>query len=199
MACGGSRASDRGGRGVSPLCVRGRSRWALLAATAFLAGALTTTGVASAAGPWHGRIVDAETGAPLPGVVVLAYWTRLLPSLGGWADASLAAHEEVVTGADGRFEIAARASYTIPLVVKVSGPQWLIFKPGYGAWRLRGSREAFARGEPAEIEMPRLRTPDERLAFLDRFHRPTHVIEPEQMPRLTEAWTAERRALGLGD
>jgi hypothetical protein len=156
-------------------------------------------GGASAGGPWHGRVVDAETGEPLGGVVVLAYWTRLLPSLGGWAEATLSAMEEVVTDADGRFTIGARASYTIPLVVKVVGPEWVIFKPGYGVWHPRGSREAFARGEPTEIGLRRLRTPGERLAFLDRLGRPTHIIEPEQMPRLTEAWRAERGALGLGN
>ena len=40
---------------------------------------------AEAAGPWNARVVDAETGQPLEGVVVLAYWIKYTSSWGGWA------------------------------------------------------------------------------------------------------------------
>ena len=37
---------------------------------------LLTPGTAEAAGPWRARVVDAENGAPIEGVVVLAIWRR---------------------------------------------------------------------------------------------------------------------------
>lgn len=36
-------------------------------------------------GPWKAQIVDAETGQPLEGVVVLASWIKCEASMGGWA------------------------------------------------------------------------------------------------------------------
>src|SRR3990170_3762971 len=55
-------------------------------------------GIGEAAGPWKAQIVDAETGRPLEGVVVLAVWIRYTASVGGWAGAKYYASEEVVTG-----------------------------------------------------------------------------------------------------
>ncbi len=165
-----------------------------------LALGLGLPGPALAAGPWRAQVVDAETGRPLEGVVVLAYWLRYQPSLGGWAGGAFHAGEEVVTGADGRFAIRSRWSYTIPLLVKVSGPEWVIFRPGHGRWRFRRSEdwEKFARGEEVVIEMPPLKTHEERLKFHDTVIRPVGVVPPERMPRLTDAWEQDRAFLGLG-
>lgn len=157
------------------------------------------------AGPWKAQIVDAETGRPVEGVVVLAYWIRSYASLGGWAGSEYYASEEVVTGPDGRFVIGARWSYTIPLVMKVDGPEFVIFKPGHGRWRLQegeGGYEAvkrrFETGEEVVIEMPLLKTREERLKFHVTVIRPTHVVPFERMKRLTEAWEEDREFLGFG-
>lgn len=141
-----------------------------------------------AAGPWKAQIVDAETGQPLEGVVVLASWIKYESSVGGWAGGKYYDSEEVVTGPDGRFVIQSRWSYTIPGITKVSGPEWVIFKPGYGQWRLRPGAKGFGEGEEAIIGLSALKTREERLKF--HVTRPTWV-PPERMTRLTEALKKE--------
>lgn len=177
---------------------------------AVLVAALTLVGVTApthgeAAGPWKAQIVDAESGQPLQGVVVLAYWIRSYASLGGWAGGEYYASEEVVTGSDGRFVIGARWAYTIPLVAKVSGPEFVIFKGGYGQWRFRGAEGRFEpgmgrfeKGEEVVIEMPPLKTREERLKFHRRFSRPTYLVPFDHMTRLTEAYEEDLALLGLG-
>jgi len=98
--------------------------------------------------------------------------------------------------------IGARWSYTIPLVAKVSGPEFVIFKPGYGQWRLReGGYEAVKRrfdgGEEVGIEMPLLKTREERLKFHDSVIRPTGVVPSERMRYLNGAWEEDRASLGF--
>ena len=157
----------------------------------------------AAAGPWNAQVVDAETGQPLEGVVVLAYWVRYTASLGGWAGGAYHASQEVVTGPDGRFTIGARRSYTIPMFTKVAGPEWVIFKPGYGQWRFRTGIEAwdtFDRGEPAVIELPPLKTREERLHFYrsPSFRYPW-TVPPNRQEHFREAENVERAYLGLSD
>ena len=175
-----------------------RVNWILL--LTFSLGLTALVSEASAGGPWRARVVDAESGQPLAGVVVLAYWIRSYPSVGGWADTEYYASEEVVTGADGRFRIGSRWSYTVPLIVKVAGPEWRIFKPGYGKWDYGDveNGEKFDRGEEITIFLPALKTREERLAILRGPENITGVIVPgENKPRLLEAVNSERVALGL--
>ena len=151
---------------------------------------LTTGGV------WRARIVDAETSGPLAGVVVHLSWDRCHPTLGGWAGCTSHDAEEAVTGADGRFALRLRWTYEIPLVVRVSGPEIMIFKPGYGQWRHRGP----GGGELSAVtllELPPLTTRDERLAMLRSLSR-AGLVPGERAARLHAAIDAERGALGLG-
>ena len=150
-----------------------------------------------AGGPWKAQIVDAEAGKPLEGVVVLAYWIKYEASVGGWAAGKYYDSEEVVTGPDGRFVIQSRWSYTIPGITKVSGPEWVIFKPGYGQWRLRPGTKSFGEGEDAIIELLALKTREERLEFL-RSVTWSGVMPQESTRKLRDARDLERRYLGLG-
>src|SRR5262249_26034439 len=65
-----------------------------------------------AAGPWRGQVLDAETGQPLEGVVVLAVWEKVSP---GAMHLARDFHDvdELVTDAEGRFIIPARNLTTI--------------------------------------------------------------------------------------
>ncbi len=172
---------------------------ALLGVLAGCAGQLTDDEPAvRGSGPWRGQIVDAETGQPLEGVVVLAYWTRSEASLGGWAATEYCASEEVATGPDGRFVIQSRRSYTIPAVIRVAGPEFRIFKPGYGRWVLRGDVSAFNRGELVVVELPPLRSREERLLLYQSpgFH-PSGAVPLDRQRLFREAEDIERRFLGL--
>lgn len=142
-----------------------------------------------ASGPWKAQIVNAENGQPLEGVVVLAYWIKYEASVGGWAAGKHYDSEEVVTGPDGRFVIGSRWAYTIPGIRKVSGPEWVIFKPGFGQWRIWNRLEGFGQGEESTIELPLLRTREERLKF--HIVGPAPVVPPDRMRRLTEALKRE--------
>jgi hypothetical protein len=53
----------------------------LLGLTPLMAAAWEPTGPP----PLATQVVDAETGQPIEGAVVLAYWTKCYPSFGGWA------------------------------------------------------------------------------------------------------------------
>ena len=140
--------------------------------------------------PLKGQVVDAETGKPLKGVVVLAYWTKYTASPGGWAGGGFSDSEEVVTGPDGRFVIRPRPTYTIPGVTKVSYDV-VIFKPGYGEWRIRSDK-----GDEAVIALPPLKTREERLKFYDSL-RWSGLIPLERTKSLREAEDVERAYLGF--
>lgn len=185
---------------------------AWILAGAFFLGACTVGGV-EAAGPWKAQVVDAETGQPLEGVVVLMYWTTYTSSFGGWAGGEFYDAEEVVTGPDGRFVIQARSTFTLVPWKKISR-DLVIFKPGYGQWRFQGS-EAWPQdvyeqsvrakaawkqfeGDGAVFELPPLKTRQERLEFKGTL-RWSGLVPAERTKRLQEAMKMERAYLGFGD
>ena len=187
---------------------------AVLSTVVIVAGSgVTLPSPGEAAGPWTAQVVNAETGQPLEGVVVLAVWYRRYTSPGGWAGGGYYASEEVVTGPDGRFVIDARATWTLlPFVTIIKGPEFLIFKPGYGRWRFQGSEawpldvverpeyvkkawEQFT-GEGVVLELAPLKTREERLKALSQAS-PSGEIPDARMRRYLEALDQEAVSLGL--
>ena len=57
-----------------------------------------------AAGPWRGKVIDAETKEPIEGAVVLAVWHRNYRTPAG-DNAYFYEAKEVLTNKEGRFEI----------------------------------------------------------------------------------------------
>jgi hypothetical protein len=165
-----------------------------------------------AAGPWKAQVVDAGTGKPLEGVVVLAYWLKYTETIAGTAGGEFYDAEEVITGQDGRFVIQARSTWTLNPFRTIKGPEFVIFKPGYGRWRFLGSekwpsdvvdrKEQVKRAweqfqsEGVVIELPRLKTREERLKFYSAVT--WSLVPEEQTKRLREALDDERVYLGLG-
>jgi hypothetical protein len=175
-------------------------------------GASGVAGSAEAAGPWRAQIVDAETGQPLEGVVVVASWIKYTAGPAGWAGGTYYAAEEAVTGADGRFVIPAKIAFNwLPFVTEIEGPTFLFFKPGYGIWRMRTPAPraiheeqhdlvaVFAR-DGAVIELPPLKTREERREFYPAggYSPPPHIIPRDRTPRFYEAEELERTYLGVG-
>lgn len=80
-------------------------------------------------GPFRGRMVDAETGAPIPGAHFMVSWERDYPNPVHWTQRFYDA-QEAVTDADGRFEILRRRRF---LTLLVSEPRFGAFAPGYVA------------------------------------------------------------------
>ena len=186
----------------------------LFVTAAVLAACALLPAAARGDGPWKGQIVDAETGQALEGVVVLFYWIKYTSTPAGWAGGDFRDAAEVVTGPDGRFVVPARRTFTLVPWKKVSR-EIVIFKPGYGHWRFRGSDqwERLPTGTRAEryeaartqlgqegvvIELPPLKTREERRNSYSGGGRPPPGFVPANlMQRFIEADRAEREYLGL--
>jgi hypothetical protein len=80
-------------------------------------------------GPFRGRIVDAETGAPIAGAHFMVMWERDNPNPVHWTQSFYDA-QEAVTGADGRFEIPRRQRF---ITLLVRPPRFSAFAAGYVA------------------------------------------------------------------
>ena len=166
-------------------------------------------GGASAAGPWRGTVVDAETGQPLEGVVVVAAFAKYTKGLAGLAGAEYYGSDEVVTGPDGRFEIPARNLWNPIRVFTLVKVEFTIVKPGYGRARARFTAEQEERWrdltwadlleqDDVTLEMPALKTREARLEYL----RTTgwmvdHRVSRDAIPKFIEAQNTERAHLGL--
>lgn len=165
-------------------------------------------------GPWKAQIVDAETGRPLEGVVVLAVWTA---RSAGQIHPRDEFHDvdELVSDADGRIVIPARGD-TIPSKPRavLMGPRVLMFKAGYGRWGFRdietrraelndayAREEAFDRewakfaGEGVVVQLPQLQTREHRRTFL--YELGWGALPRERIPRFFETMNRERVWLGL--
>jgi hypothetical protein len=166
-----------------------------------------------ALGPWKAQVVDAETKQPVQGVVVVAVWKKYLPVEGTVGVFEYVDSIEEVTGGDGRFVIPERIfSNTDRLILKE--PDFYLFKPGYGQWRFQGE-EGWSKLDTAErrkryeeagrrfeskgavIEVPPLKTRDERLNFYQSPWRLPNIVPPEKIKRWTDAQEAERKYLDL--
>ena len=166
-------------------------------------------------GPWRAQIVDGETKQLLEGVVVLAIWNERHGSVGGLAGGGYFASEEVLTGADGRFTIGVLKKRLLNPFAILKGPEFYIFKPGYGRWHFQGDEEwpkldleeqdkrveetwrRFNSAEGVVLELPPLKMRGARLKFIASPPTPGMDVPREQMRKLLKAIDDERVALGL--
>jgi hypothetical protein len=180
----------------------------LLMATAALCLCVEVT---DAAGPWRAQVVNAETKEPLEGVVVLAWWTRHVRSLGG-PSSEYRDSQEVVTDRSGRFAIAPRTFFSLNPLVFFRGPFFGLFKPGYGEDRWPGYEERET-GSPEKrkklgmysnllemdgivLEMPRLPEVQQRREHVKKLGIDVLIVPLEKRPLLQKLILEERRALG---
>jgi hypothetical protein len=167
---------------------------------------------AHAAGPWRGQVVDAETGQPIQGVVVVAAWYNLSP---GVIHQARAFHDvdEVVTDGEGRFVLPERELSPPNPFVSIDGPRLTMFKGGYGLWQFRGappmsgsggmgavlrhSEQAMAEfgRTGAVFELVRLKTREERIKMFPI--SPSALVPYSRIPRFREALDEERAFLGF--
>lgn len=166
------------------------------------------TGSGEAAGPWKGRIVDKDTGHPIPGAVVLAIWTVRSREPADHFHSAF----EAVSDEEGRFVIPEHTAVPTKPLTAIRGPEMVIFKGGYGSWAFQGgpyypqAEESYVRrqriqtawtqfeGRGAVIELIRIHDRDKRMSWTS-YVRPHHVPD-DRMPRLLEA--LDREAITLG-
>jgi hypothetical protein len=163
-------------------------------------------------GPWTAQIVDAETGQPLEGVIVVAFWVKLTPGPIHPGETFYDAIE-VVSDVHGRVTVPPLRRRSPDALSPIKGPEFCMFKGGYGEWRFQGAdqwllRDAFVRDELNKqawerfrgagviIELPRLTTREERRRMLARVPTPSRV-PPELVPLLMDAKNQESVAVGL--
>jgi len=122
-------------------------------------------------GPYKGRVVDADTGKPMEGAVVLGVWYKELPSPGGTVGSYFDA-QETVTDKKGDFEVHGMG---LQIFSNVSEMHVLIFKAGYehigsGPWESFKLDPMFKKkirweGEKAIIPLRKLTMEERRNRF----------------------------------
>ena len=182
----------------------GRRRWPwvvgglLFLGLAFVGWEAYPKGGAARWGPLTGRIVDAETGRPIAGAVVLATWDEIERWNPVHPRSLFYDAQEVVTDAAGRF--------TIPGIHPLWGfrvvrqPNWRVFAPGYTEHRqVVTPPDGEPLVAPTVIEMRPLSTRQERLNEMDRADGAAGSVPPGKRCLLRRAINQERRYLGFND
>lgn len=155
---------------------------------------LSKEGQKSSDGFYRGQVVDADTGKPLAGVLVAFIWFRnaYSPATKGIVDEFHAAIE-VVTDADGRFEISRLPETTFgPSVVHVQSPGIIFFRPGYILERVEVDPGVKRYRDPTRVYMQRVKNPSEALDL--RLHP---LFPYNRTPLLLKGLNEERARLGL--
>lgn len=82
--------------------------------------------------PIAAQVVDADTGQPIEGVVVVAHWELHGGSFTGDAlPCGVAGVEEAVTDQEGRFHLPGFGPVRVSCDVQIWNPDLIFFKPGY--------------------------------------------------------------------
>jgi hypothetical protein len=152
-------------------------------------------------GTYRGRVLGAGTGRPLAGVVVVAVWRRdrVVP-LGSRSEPYAA--REALTNEDGDWVVEAHdLESSAPR--RTRRPFFTFFLSGYGRPReTMGTPPSppwtFYEGTGHTVELPRLNTRDERLAYLDWLSPYSLSPKPfNEIPQFTRLFNAERGTLGF--
>ncbi len=179
------------------------SSFSIVVFVLFLSPSITFAG-----GPWKGKIIDIETKEPIEGAVVLAVWERAYRTPAG-DNTYFYEAKEVLTDKEGNFEIPAyRPINLLPIISYIRGPNFTIFKPGYLSLSDRYLDENIIdkpaefkrdgkiyRLSPGLIELPKLKTREERLKTL-----PSGLMYEEAEKKVKNYMhliNVERRNLGL--
>ena len=152
-------------------------------------------------GPYRGRIIDAETKAPLPGAVVVALWwrDRVYPFQ---VNSERYATRETAADSDGHFVMHSRdIEEAAPR--RTHKPEFFIFFPGYGSFPSRHSSpkgfiaELFY-GPGGTVELTRLHRQQDRRNNLSNADPHRFSSTPQSdLPRLMNAVNQERASIGL--
>lgn len=142
---------------------------------------------------YRGQILDAETGKPLAGVLVVFVWDRDVYSpLTGYITDEFHSAAEVWSGSDGYFEVSAAPEVKLgPLVTHVQSPAIIFFAPGYVQERIEVKPGAKRFRDPTRIYMKRVKNDADALVEL------VPSFPYERTPLLLRALNQERTRLGI--
>ena len=159
--------------------------------------------IAEMYGPFMGKVVDAKTGEPINGAVVLiAFYTKAY-TLGGWSG-SFADTAETLTDGNGEFRLPTKFVFSFRfLAVWDEKSHISIFKPGYGAYPLHPKTFCLPKLPNSMIipenyyitfYLPQLPTTDERRENLSNIRMPVGATD-DKMMKLTEMENEEYKYL----
>lgn len=83
--------------------------------------------------PYTGKIVDAETGAPIEGAAVVGIWSLLIY---GGVEVRLQFFDakEAITDKEGKFEVPSVTGFHWWPLAGLKRPEFVVFKPGYDSY-----------------------------------------------------------------
>lgn len=150
-------------------------------------------------GPYKGKIIDAETGTPIEGVVVLGVWSKVAISPGGGVSSYYDA-KETLSDKNGDFEIQGLG---IKILSSVTPMNVMIFKSGYqyidGPWESHKYEGGLMKNK-AKVEGDRVIFPIRKLTMEERKKNgpPTPPSVPSgKMKTLSKEINTERITIGL--
>lgn len=158
----------------------------------FIAFVVSITAIAHFYGPYMGKVVDLETGAPIEGaVVLLVFYTESFYAVSAYADAI-----EILTDSNGEFKIPKFLSLTFhPFSVWESEGYVKIFKPEYGAYPDHDAsgplfipNGTVPQKKYITIKLPKLKTIKERKELM-----PSHPDIPKRKMRYLLKYISEER------
>jgi hypothetical protein len=159
---------------------------------------------ARADGPYRGKVIDAETKAPIEGAVVLGVWRRQ-PALALHPGYFFEEAKEVLTDKDGEFTLPGHFSMkSILSPLSEVDLRIYIYKPGYGSFpryqtfpNPKQSYEDLFRPFKTHglVELLKLQTREERLQVV-REACPSGDIPDGKLPHLIKAMNIDWVALG---
>lgn len=159
-----------------------------------------TTSIFHIFGPYKGKVVDLETGAPIEGAAVLiVFSTESFYAVSSYADAV-----ETLTDKNGEFKIPWHLAITFhPLSVWESNGRITVFKPGYGAYPghndsgpLFVPNGTIPKKEFVTIKLPNLEKREERRLNLGGV-RPSGDVPDRIAINLLRLISEERANIGL--
>jgi hypothetical protein len=140
-------------------------------------------------GPYMGKVVDKETGEPIEGAVAYVHFTSHAPfGITSWNDGW-----EMLTDSNGEFLFPRQTVWRSRFMERWDlDVRLIVLKPGYALGKplVKGT---YPEGKKLVIELPRLKTVEERKKNLGSF-APT---PPLVMKLLYQAYNQERVNLGL--
>lgn len=155
---------------------------------------------------YHGTVIDEETGQPISGAVVTVIWYKS-PIL--YMDRTRPFHsaQETVTGSDGKFALLASPEIDWnPFTYVRKPPDVIIYKSEYApltpvspAWKqvesVGNTAEALKTGRV--IKLPKLKTKEELLRFVDLGVIGVGQVSYDKIPNLVSAVNIQRKLVGL--
>ena len=117
------------------MTIRQTALWTLGVGLAILLLAVPAAGRTE--GPFTARIVEAETGKPVAGVIVVALYQKKTPGM-VHPNTEFYDVDETVSDSDGRFTLPAKELPISTPLVHVIGPEIIVFRAGYKGWRFQG-------------------------------------------------------------